>query len=134
MTSKTDNPDIQTGLLLVTHSGIADALLTQARRILGSSLTGIAAFEVDRPGRSAQDALRRARREADQGQGVLVLTDLPGATPANMALGLRDEHCRVISGLSLPMLIRAWNYREQPLPRLTQLALEGACSAAVELS
>jgi len=62
-----------------------------------------------------------------------VLTDLPGATPANLALALRSGRCRVVSGLSLPMLIRAWNYRARPLGQLTELALEGARSAAVEL-
>ena len=65
--------------------------------------------------------------------GVLVLTDLPGATPANLALGVRDESCRVVSGLSLPMLIRAWNYRDRPLDQITDLALEGACKAVLEL-
>jgi len=134
VTSKTDHPGVHTGLLLVTHSGIATALMTQARHILGDTLDGVVMCEIDEPGTAARAALRQARRDADQGRGVLVLTDLPGATPANLAVGIRDPECRVVSGLSLPMLIRAWNYREKPLDRLTQLALEGACCAAVELS
>lgn len=133
MTLRTEVSDTHTGLLLVTHGGIATALLAQARRILGDTLASVVSCEIDQPGKAAREALRKARLEADQGRGVLVLTDLPGATPANLALGIRDAECRVVSGLSLPMLIRAWNYRETPLDKLTELALEGACCAAVEL-
>jgi len=120
-------------LLLVTHAGIASALLAQARRILNDPMVGVRAFEAGDTGRAEAAALGRELASADLGAGVLVLTDLPGATPANLARGLAAPGVRLVSGLSLPMLIRAWNYRAQPLDELTRLALEGARKAAVEL-
>ena len=129
MTSKAESA----GLLLVTHPGIATALLAQARLILSDPLDGVAWLEI---GACSADT----RREVDAGMrasrrdgGLLVLTDLPGATPANLARACANERCRVLSGLNLPMLIRAWNYRDQPLAELAELALEGGRKALLEL-
>ena len=63
----------------------------------------------------------------DQGQGVLVLTDAYGSTPSNIAnkLGLACASTAVVSGTNLPMLMRVFNYAQQPLEKLAQLAVEG---------
>lgn len=125
---------MNTGLLLVTHKGIGSALLTQARRILDDPMAGMRAFEVSDAESGLQDALAQTVAAADEGAGVLLLTDLPGATPANLAQALGSPSVRVVSGLNLPMLIRAWNYRDRPLDALSALAVEGARSAAIELA
>lgn len=129
----TSTPDHRTGLLLVTHPGIATALLAQARLILSDPMSDVTALEIgaSAPGqrRDLSERMRQARRDG----GLLVLTDLPGATPANLASKFSDGGCRVLSGLNLPMLIRAWNYRARPVAELAELALEGGRKALLEL-
>ncbi|MDX1381770.1 MAG: PTS fructose IIA subunit family protein, partial [Xanthomonadales bacterium] len=73
------------------------------------------------------DSLERALDAVELGGGVLVLTDLQGASPANRAL--RAAHspraCRVVAGLNLPMLLRVLNYRAEALDDLARIAVEG---------
>jgi mannose PTS system EIIA component len=73
-----------------------------------------------------EDAQRRADI-LDEGDGVLVLTDLYGSTPANLAvaLGQRREHVRVLAGVNLPMLVRALSYAVLDLDQLVDKALDG---------
>jgi PTS system ascorbate-specific IIA component len=62
----------------------------------------------------------------DQGQGVLVLTDIFGSTPSNIAASLaEDGRIAVVAGLNLPMLVRVLNYPEDPLEGLTEKAIVG---------
>lgn len=70
---------------------------------------------------------RELLNELDQGDGVLILTDLYGATPSNIACSLMgEEHPLIlISGLSLAMLIRVMNYAEDGLQALAEKALNG---------
>lgn len=116
------------GLLLVTHEGIARALVATAERMLGRRPLAIAVLEVgeaaDPDGLAAEAA--RLRGRLDEGDGVLVLTDLYGATPSNVARRLTDEDgVRVVAGVNLPMLVRVLNYPRLPLEELTQKALSG---------
>ena len=66
-------------------------------------------------------------RELDQGDGVLILADLYGATPCNIGLSLSalGVHLRCVSGLNLPMLLRVLNYAEKPLDELAEIAASG---------
>lgn len=121
------------GLLLVTHPGIAGALLQQARQIIGDEMAGVAALEVAESRSVAGRQLTGALERADQGAGVLIMTDLPGATPANLAVSTCGAGCRVVSGVNLAMLIRAWNYRDRPIAELTALAVDGGRKAILEL-
>lgn len=124
----------RTGLLLVTHAGIATALLAQARLILDDPMEGVETFEANTSGNGMPADLARALAAANQGQGVLVLTDLPGATPNNLARQLCADDCHGVSGLNLPMLIRVWNYRDRPPAELARLAVDGARSAIEALA
>ena len=113
-------------LALVTHDGIGSALLDQARNILATDLAGAIVVEVGYDEALTAATLRATPDEADAGAGVLVLTDLPGATPSNLALEASEgRRSAVVTGLNLPMLIRAWNYRLRPLPDLAAIAAEG---------
>lgn len=113
-------------LALVTHDGIGNAMLEQARNILADDLDGAIVIEVGYDEDLTAASLRATLDEADTGAGVLVLTDLPGATPCNLALeASANRHSVVVSGLNLPMLIRAWNYRLRSLPDLATIAAEG---------
>ena len=102
------------GVLLMTHESMGAALVSAARHVLGKLPLPLNVIELD-AGADPDATLSVAAREAralDHGDGVLVLTDLYGATPCNVAhrlpsLGL---HMHCVSGLNLPMLLRVLNY------------------------
>ncbi len=117
------------GILLLTHRPLAGDLLRIAAEILGELPPGIACCEVIND-TSTEEILKHCQTLAaalDQGQGILVLTDLYGSTPANIAHALAASHSRlrVVSGLNLPMLLRTLNYADLDLDRLTEKALSG---------
>lgn len=117
------------GVLLMTHEAMGEALVGAARHVLGRLPLPLDVIEVaaaDDPELTLSTAAAHARG-LDNGDGVLVLTDLYGATPCNVAqrmpaLGL-NMHC--VSGLNLPMLLRVLNYPEQSLDELAQTAASG---------
>lgn len=124
------------GVLLLTHEGFGTSLLRVARRLLGSSpALPVEAFEAEwdggvdeqLPGASA------ALRKVDGGDGVLVLVDLYGATPARLGAKLAQLYAPVrrVSGLGLPMLLRVLNYPEQSLDELARTAAAGARNGVV---
>jgi len=118
-----------TGLVLVTHGQIGRSLLDVAEFILDESLAdvGFVSFRQSAMENTGEGDIRRAIDAADQGQGVLVLTDIGGASPCNQVLCLMPCcQAEVVTGLNLAMLIRAWNYRQQAPHRLAELAAEGA--------
>jgi PTS system ascorbate-specific IIA component len=131
---------VSVGLLLITHAGIGAELLAAATGMLGVCPLRAQALSVDNaddPELVGERALACAR-ELDAGDGVLVLTDLFGATPANIASRLCDAgRTRILSGVNLPMLVRVLNYPQLPLDAMAQKALSGArdgvllCPAAV---
>lgn len=117
------------GLLLITHRPLAGDLLRIASEILGACPPDVEACEVvnDTPReRSIEECLRRLDR-LDQGDGVLVLTDLYGSTPANIAAALPSlrPNVRVLAGVNLPMLLRALNYAFEDLDAVADKALQG---------
>ena len=123
------------GILLITHEGIGHALLAVATRLLRKLPLETAAFEV--PFDGDVDALlpqaSAALRKVDGGHGVLVLTDLYGATPSNIAAKLSrlGTPVRRVSALSLPMLLRVMNYPEQGLDALPATAAAGTRNGAI---
>ena len=123
------------GLLLVTHPEIGPALLASARRVLGSLPLPAEAFEV--PFDADLEALlplaSGALRRVDQGDGVLLLTDLYGASPSNLAARIArlGTPVRRVAGASLPMLLRVMNYPEQSLAELQSTASVGGRNAVL---
>lgn len=123
------------GILLVTHEGIGKAMIAVATALLRQLPLRTEAFDV--PLDADLDALlpqaSAALRRVDGGFGVLVLTDLYGATPSN--LGARLAHLgtpvRRVSGLSLPMLLRVMNYAELELDELPAVAAAGARNGVI---
>ncbi len=118
------------GILLITHPGIGSALLTVATRLLRTLPLPIEALEVPFDG-DPDELLPRASaalRKVDGGNGVLVLTDLYGATPSNLAAKVArlGTPVRRVSALSLPMLLRVMNYAELSLDELPAIAAAGA--------
>lgn len=116
------------GLLLITHQNLGDTLLQTAQSMLGElpdCCEALAMSQNDDP--DAVQSLALTRLEAlDGGDGVLILTDMFGSTPANVASRLaRGASRRVIAGVNLPMLVRVLNYRDLPLSELVNKALSG---------
>jgi PTS system ascorbate-specific IIA component len=123
------------GVLLVTHPGIGSALLAVLARLMPVAPLRAEAFEVgfgDAPD-AVLPAASAALRRVDGGDGVLVLTDLYGATPANVAARLSriGTPVRRVSGLCLPMLLRVMNYAELGLDELPAVAAAGARNGVV---
>lgn len=123
------------GILLLTHPGVGTALLDVATRLLRQLPLKTEAFEV--PFDADLDALlplaSAALRRVDGGEGVLILTDLYGASPANLAgqLARLGTPVRRVSALSLPMLLRVMNYPEQGLDQLPATAAAGTRNGAI---
>jgi len=123
------------GILLVTHPGVGSSLLEVATRLLRQLPLNAEAFEVpfdadlDTQLPLASAAMRRVEGE----DGVLVLTDLYGASPSNLAARLArlGTPVRRVSALSLPMLLRVMNYPEQGLDQLPATAAAGARNGAI---
>jgi len=126
------------GILLIAHGDIGTALIGAASHVLGRQLTEERVASL-RAGHDEDKArfLAQARdciAGLDTGSGVLILTDLFGASPANLARELLvPGRVAGASGVSLPMLLRAINYRQLPLEELRDKALSAAseCSAAL---
>jgi PTS system mannose-specific IIA component len=95
------------GVVLATHGRLAEELVRAAEQICGPlencrAITLSASTALD----DARDALAGAIEEVEQGQGVLVLTDMFGGTPSNLALTFLDDHVEVVTGVNLPMLLK----------------------------
>jgi PTS system mannose-specific IIA component len=120
---------MKTGLLLITHGRIGQDMLDTTTTILGKCPLRVMAIPVQ--GDCDPDAIFETASQAcadlDQGDGVLVLTDLYGSTPSNIATRLIDRHTvHVISGINIPMLLRIMNYPELGLDMLAEKAASGA--------
>ncbi len=122
-----------TGVVIVAHRGIGEAMCAVAEIILDrkADVVVIAVNEGDDP----EQAMARLTREFARWQSAeppLVITDLPGATPHNLAVAAAARvlpGAPVLTGLSLPMLLRTLNHRRQPAAALAELAAQGAHSA-----
>jgi mannose PTS system EIIA component len=116
------------GLILITHQNLGETLVQTAGSMLGAlpeACEALAMSQTDDPDRVEAHARTRVR-SLDDGEGVLILTDIFGSTPANVASRLaRDQNCRVIAGVNLPMLVRVLNYRHLPLAELVHKAISG---------
>ncbi|MCX7176873.1 MAG: PTS fructose transporter subunit IIA [Proteobacteria bacterium] len=116
------------GLFLITHSSYGESLIQCACHVLNHRPKQIVQLGVaaqDDP----QDALPLARemlKLVDSGDGVLVLTDIYGASPANVALKLLEPgRVEGVAGVNLPMLLRALTYRDKGMKILLTKAVSG---------
>ncbi|MEO7149808.1 MAG: PTS fructose IIA subunit family protein [Rhodanobacteraceae bacterium] len=123
------NPAPGVGVLLVTHQAIGQALVAAARHVMPQLPLRMDVVEIDSDIDSAHtlSATADTARALDAGGGVLVLSDLYGATPCNVAQRLAGlgVHARCVSGLNLPMLLRVLNYAEKSLDELAEIAASG---------
>ena len=123
------------GVLVVTHGSIGEALLTSATQILGNAQPQTATLSVWRQD-DPDDLVLRARElldTLDAGDGVLVITDIFGATPGNVVSRLlEDGRVEGVSGASLPMLLRVLTGRNGSKEIKLRAAVERALSGGAE--
>jgi len=124
------------GLLIVAHGTLGESLIHCASHVMGKRPLYLRQLGVtihDDP----EAILPQGRdlvRFLDQGQGVLVMTDIFGATPANIACRLLEPgRIEGISGINLPMLIKALSYREEPMKDLIEKSLAGASEGVIRM-
>ncbi|MFO7542392.1 MAG: PTS fructose transporter subunit IIA [Thiobacillus sp.] len=131
------------GILIVAHGSLADSLIECATHVLGTKPQGLAALDFtghadpDEREKALQTRLDElAALNGEAGGGILVLTDLYGATPSNTLCRLLEPaHIEGVSGVNLPMLLKALNYRETlPLPELIDKIVEGGRSSINHIS
>jgi PTS system ascorbate-specific IIA component len=125
------------GVLIVTHGSIGESLLSSAGQILGGVPPLVATLGVSRNDDPDDIRLRAGElvEGLDQGDGVLVLTDIFGATPGNAIAHLLDDgHIEGVSGISLPMLLRVLTARNGSLPAAVQRALSGGAEGLVHMN
>ena len=125
------------GVLIVTHGEIGTAILHSASQILGEPPKQVATLSVWRQD-DPDDLVLRAQElitGIDDGDGVLVLTDIFGATPGNVVSKLlQDGRVEGVSGLSLPMLLRVVTGRNGSLRAAVQRAMSGGAEGVVHMN
>jgi PTS system mannose-specific IIA component len=112
---------VSVGVLIVTHYRLGEEFL-QALRLILPEAPEFGAVSVDptMPVEQIRGDIAAGLKHADDGDGVLILTDMFGGTPSNMSLSFHDEHqVEVVTGMNLPMLIKLATLREEkPLDEL----------------
>ena len=115
------------GVLVVTHGKLAHELLETTRIIVGKNSDHLIPISVGWNDDMAdvQKTITSAISKADQGDGVLILTDMFGGTPSNISLSFLSDKVEIITGVNLPMLIKIVNVGDRyGLRELAQLITE----------
>lgn len=125
------------GILIISHEQLGTSLIDCIIHILGERpplLVNHIVSSTEDPD-SGSVKLQATLKQLDQGNGVLILTDIFGATPANIACKLiRSGQIECLAGLNLPMLLRAVQYRHHPLPQLIDKVLAGGRESIFQIS
>jgi len=124
------------GILLITHGTLGESLIHCASHVLNKRPTRLKQLSI-----TAQDdpfnLLPQARtlvKELDDGDGVLILTDMYGGSPANIGAKLiAPGRIEGVAGVNLPMLIRVLTYRDKPLQTIITKAVSGGCDGVVRM-
>ncbi len=124
------------GIFLITHATLGESLIQCACHVLNKRPANIIQLGV-----SAQDdpldLLPTARQMvswANSGRGVVILTDIYGATPSNIAIKLlKPGLVEGVAGVNLPMLLRVLTYREKDMSTLIQRAISGGCDGVMHM-
>ena len=125
------------GILIIAHGTLGESLIHCANHVYGADTPHLAQMSV-----ALNDDIKGLlpRAEAliealDQGDGVLVLSDMYGATPCNVCCRMMQPgKLEVVAGVNLPMLVRVLNYRNEPLSILVEKAISGGREGVIEVS
>ena len=124
------------GILIVAHGTLGESLIHCASHVMGGRpphLMQIGVSMHDDPQLVLPQALKLAR-SLDQGGGVLVLSDVYGATPCNIASKLLiPGKIEGVAGVNLPMIVRALTYRNEPLRTVVAKAMSGGIEGVMQI-
>ena len=127
---------MSTGILIVAHSPLASALRQCVLHVFPDSASSVVAYDIqgDVPFDETLAGVRIALEQLKEPY-KLVLTDIFGATPCNVAQKIVDgSRSRLIAGVSLPMLLRAVTYRREPLDVLVARAMAGGTQGVMQVA
>ena len=102
------------GILIVSHGRLADALISSVQSLVGNleKIKGVPIWSKDREV-EVKHRIQKEIAEVDDGDGVVILTDILGGTPTNLSLSfLEDEKVEVVTGVNIPMLLTLASYRK----------------------
>lgn len=125
------------GILLITHDEIGNSLVYSLKQILGTLPLRVTVLPVrhDSDPLSFCYHIEQLYLSTNEGQGVLVLTDLFGATPCNIACSLMKKYrVRIVCGVNLPMLLKIMNYPTADLDTLANKALSGGTQGIFDVN
>ena len=124
------------GILIVAHDTLGESLVRAVTHVLGSRPQQFEAFGVsasDDPSTLLPDA-RDLVQKLDTGDGVLIFSDIYGATPCNLAIKLLQAgRIEGIAGVNLPMLVRAFTYRAKGMDTVIKKAISGGCDGVLHV-
>ncbi len=124
------------GILVVAHNALGESLVDCVAHVLGKVPDNIKVLSVyadDDPEQKLAEG-HELIQQLDKGNGVLILADIFGATPSNVARQLcRKEHIMSVAGVNLPMLLRVACHHSKNMPELAQIALEGGRECIVTM-
>lgn len=125
------------GILIIAHGSLGDSLIHCASHVFGKSQSRLEQLGVavnDDPARLVSHVREMVAR-LDDGSGVLILTDMYGATPSNIACRLIEPgKVECVAGVNMPMLVRALTYRNDPLASVAEKALSGGHDGIVHVT
>lgn len=125
------------GILILTHEDLGDHLIRCASHVVGMKppqLMHLSVFPQDDPDVVLSSA-HALIKQLDSGDGVLVLSDIFGATPCNIASRLvQPGKVECVAGVNLPMLVRALTYRNEPLSVVIEKGLSGGQGGVVHIN
>jgi mannose PTS system EIIA component len=124
------------GILILTHGALGETLINCAIHVLNKQPPGLKALGVtgqDDPALIFPQA-RALVQKLDDGGGVLILSDMYGGTPSNLASKLvTPGKVEAVAGVNLPMLIRVLTYRDRDLQTIVTKAISGGCDGVMRV-
>ena len=125
------------GILIVAHGALGESLIDCATHVMGSRPALLEQFGIDMHDDPATllPVMQKVVRDLDEGDGVLILSDIYGATPCNIVSKLvKQNSVEGIAGVNLPMLVRALTYRNGDLTKLAEKALSGGQEGVINFT
>jgi mannose PTS system EIIA component len=121
------------GLLVITHNNVGGALFDAAISVLGSCPLPYEILPVSQ-NCDPEERFQKAQKyleKLNQADGVLVITDMYGSTPSNIATKLAAENITIVTGVNLPMLVRVMNYPKLSLDKLANKAVSAGQTGVI---
>lgn len=102
------------GILIVSHGRLAEALIASVQFLVGNlqKIRAVPIWPKDK-GKELRDRIQKGISEVDEGDGVVILTDVFGGTPTNLSLSfLKEEKVEIVTGVNMPMVLTLSSYRK----------------------